>query len=109
MGDLGVADIFRATRKEIVVGVANGLVIGVLAGLAVFAWEQNEALAVVVGVALVLTISFATVFGVMIPLALKAMKVDPALAANIFVTGLTDVLAFLFFLGLAAIAIDQIV
>jgi magnesium transporter len=109
LGDLAVGDVLRATRKEIVVGVANGIVIGVLAGVAVMFWEQNTALALVVGIALVLTISFATVFGVAIPLALKAMKIDPALAANIFVTGLTDVLGFLFFLGLAAVAIDQIV
>ena len=108
LGDLDVGDIVRASRKEIVVGFANGLAVGVVAGAAVYVWEPNVALAVVLGAALTLSIALATIIGVAIPLGLKWFKVDPALAANIFVTGATDILSFLLFLGFAALAIDQI-
>ena len=55
------------------------------------------------------SIALATVLGVIIPLALKWRGIDPALAANIFVTGTTDILSFLLFLGLATIVIERIV
>ena len=55
------------------------------------------------------SIALATVLGVIIPLALKWRGIDPALAANIFVTGTTDILSFVLFLGLAAIVIERIV
>lgn len=108
IGDLHVRDLFRACRKEIMVGMANGLAIGVLAALASFAWKQNEALSLVLGVALFMNICAATLAGVLFPLGLKAAKIDPALAANIFVTTVTDVMGFLFFLGLASLVINRI-
>ena len=55
------------------------------------------------------SIALATLLGVIIPLGLKWRGIDPALAANIFVTGTTDILSFLLFLGLAAIVIERIV
>ncbi len=108
LGDLHVSDLFRAVRKESLVGIANGAAIGVVGGLVSFAWERNTALSLVLGAALFLNIVAATLGGVLIPLGLKSIKVDPALAANIFVTTITDVMGFLFFLGLASLAIDQI-
>ncbi len=108
LGDLEVRDVFRASRKEIVVGLANGLAVGVVAGLAAFAWQQNIALSLVLTMALVLTITMATLNGILIPLGLKALKVDPALATNIFVTMSTDIVGFFFFLGLASLLINQI-
>ena len=108
LGDLDVGDVIRACRKEILVAMANGLVIGLTAALASFAWKQNEALSIVLGVALFLNICAATMGGVLIPLGLKAVKVDPALAANIFVTTVTDVMGFVFFLGIASLVINRI-
>ena len=55
------------------------------------------------------SIALATLLGVIIPLGLKWRVIDPALAANIFVTGATDILSFVLFLGLAAIVIERIV
>ncbi len=109
LGDLDVPDLFRACRKEILVAMANGLAIGTAAGFASYLWKGNEALSLVLAAALFLNVCAATLAGVFIPLGLKALKVDPALAANIFVTMITDMMGFLFFLGLATIAIDQIV
>jgi magnesium transporter len=108
LGDLEVKDIFRACRKEILVAASNGLAVGLVAALGSYAWEQNTALSIVLGLALFLNICAATMGGILIPLGLKALKVDPALAANIFVTMVTDVLGFLFFLGLASLAINEI-
>jgi magnesium transporter len=73
-----------------------------------YAWQQNLALSIVLASALLLTVTLATLNGILIPLTLKAMKVDPALATNIFVTMLTDILGFFIFLGLAFIFIDQL-
>lgn len=109
IGDLDVRDVFRATRKEIVVGLANGVVIGIIAGAAVYAWDRNIALSAVLAGALAGSIALATLLGVIIPLGLKWRGIDPALAANIFVTGTTDILSFVLFLGLAALVIERIV
>lgn len=108
IGDLDVRDVFRATRKEIVVGLANGVVIGIIAGAAVYGWDRNVALSAVLAVALAGSVALATLLGVIIPLGLKWRGVDPALAANIFVTGTTDILSFVLFLGLAALVIERI-
>lgn len=108
LGDLDVPDIVRACRKEIFVAMANGLAIGVAAGLISYAWKQNEALSLVLAAALFLNICAATMGGVLIPLGLKSVRVDPALAANIFVTTITDILGFVFFLGLASVVIERI-
>ena len=102
IGDLDVRDVFRATRKEIVVGLANGVAIGIVAGAAVYVWDQNPALSIVLAGALAGSIALATLLG------LKWRGVDPALAANIFVTGATDILSFVLFLGLAALVIERI-
>jgi magnesium transporter len=108
LGDLDVTDIFKACRKEILVAVANGFAIGLVAALGAFAWQRNEALSAVLFIALFLNICTATMGGVLIPLGLKALRVDPALAANIFVTTITDVMGFVFFLGIGSLAISQI-
>jgi magnesium transporter len=108
LGDLDVADVFRACRKEILVGMANGVMVGTAAAVVSYAWEQNLVLSIVLGVALMLNICAATVAGILIPLGLKAARVDPALAANIFVTMITDVTGFFMFLGLASLVIGRI-
>jgi len=108
LGDLDVSDLFRACRKEILVAIMNGLAIGLVAALGAYVWQRNEALSLVLGAALFLNICAATMGGVLIPLGLKAAKVDPALAANIFVTTITDVMGFVFFLGIASLAINRI-
>lgn len=109
LGDLRVADVFRACRKEIQVAMTNGLAIGAIAFVVSYVWEMNVVLSAVLGLALFLNICLATMAGILIPLGLKAAKVDPALAANIFVTTVTDVMGFAIFLGMATVVITQIV
>ncbi len=108
IGDLDVNDVLRACRKEIMVAVANGVAIGLVAGTLAYLWKGNIGLSVVLGGALLLNVCAATMAGVLIPLGLKWARVDPAVAANIFVTTVTDVMGFLFFLGLGALTLNWI-
>ena len=94
--------------REIMIGIASGIVFGLLVGAAGWLWQDNPWLGVAVGVALLGTMVVAGLFGLLIPIVLRRLGADPALAASIFVTTATDVLGFLFFLGLAALLINQI-
>ena len=66
-------------------------------------WYGYQALGVVLGAAMIITMLVAGLSGILIPLGLKKVKVDPAVASSVFVTTLTDVVGFLAFLGLAAV------
>ncbi len=94
--------------REIMIGIASGIVFGLLVGAAGWLWQDNPWLGVAVGVALLGTMVVAGLFGLLIPIVLRRLGADPALAASIFVTTATDVLGFLFFLGLAALLINRI-
>ncbi len=90
--------------KELVVGVLNGLAIGVVVGVIAWVWQQNIALGVVVFAAMLLNMIAAGLAGVVIPFGLKALRIDPALASAIMLTTVTDVVGFFLFLGFAAAA-----
>lgn len=91
--------------KELIVGVLNGLAIGIVVGLIAWLWKQNIALGVVVFAAMVLNMVAAGLAGVVIPFGLKALRIDPALASAIMLTTVTDVVGFFLFLGFAALAL----
>jgi magnesium transporter len=88
--------------KEIVVGLLNGLAIGIVVGAVSWLWKNNVILGVITFAAMVLNMIAAGVAGVVIPLGLKALRIDPALASAIMLTTVTDVVGFFLFLGLAA-------
>lgn len=89
--------------KEAAIGVINGLFLGLLVGSVGYFWEQNLYFGFVIGLAVFLNLIVATLSGSFIPLLLKKFKIDPALASSIFVTAMTDILGFFFFLGLATL------
>jgi len=91
----------RALVKELMLGLMNGIAIGLVVGIGGYLWKGDWRLGTVVGVAMLLNMLAAALSGVLIPYGLKAMKVDPALASSIFLTTVTDVAGFFFFLGLA--------
>jgi len=91
-----------AVLREAKIGSANGLIVGLLVLLAVFALTRNSGLAVVMALALGLDMVIGAVAGASIPLVLKELGRDPAQASSIFLTTLTDSLGFFTFLGLAA-------
>ena len=94
--------------RELLIGVVSGIAFGLLVGVVGWVWQDNAWLGVAVGAAMLGTMITAGLFGLLIPIMLRAVGADPALAASIFVTTATDILGFLFFLGLAALLINQI-
>lgn len=90
--------------KEVAVGVSNGLALGLVAGIVGYWWAPSSDLRVGIafGVAMLATIFLSGVLGAIIPMMLKRLNIDPAIASGIFVHTLTDVIAFFSFLGLAS-------
>ncbi|TDI08241.1 MAG: magnesium transporter [Acidobacteria bacterium] len=87
--------------KEIVVGLNNGIITGILAGLVAYLWKGSYVLGMVLGGAMIINVALAGVVATLVPLILRRMNVDPAIASGIFVTTFTDAVGFLSFLGLA--------
>lgn len=100
--DLTGANVWRVIRREVLVGLVNGLVFAVVMGIIGFAWFGTPMLGVVIAVAMVINLVVAGLAGTVIPVALEKVGVDPALASGAFVTTVTDVVGFFAFLGLAS-------
>ncbi|GBF49220.1 magnesium transporter [Leptospira ryugenii] len=103
LGDLTVSNWWEAVRKEVMIGCINGIVLGSITGCLIFFVKGNMTLGLVVGAAMLVNMLVASLSGSLVPLLLKAIKIDPAIASSIFVTATTDVCGFFFFLGLATI------
>jgi magnesium transporter len=97
-----------ALTRELVVGFANGLVVGCLIAAVAWVFTQNEVLALLLLATMTIASALAAFAGQLVPVLLRSMGADPALASSIFVTMLTDALSFLLLLGLAASVIDQL-
>ena len=108
LGEIKTEDAKRVLMKEVVIGLVKGVVFGLTIGLAAWAWQADPWWGLVVGVALMLNMLVAGLLGAVIPLGLRAMKLDPAVASGIFLTAFTDVMGFLFLLGLGALLIDKL-
>ena len=105
LGELTWANTRKALLKEAAVGLGNGLACGVVAALVVWIWTKDPVLGTIIGAAMVINMFVAAIAGTLIPLSLRALKVDPALASSVFITTLTDVFGFASFLGLATVFI----
>jgi len=93
----------KALFKEIVVGICNGIVIGLLLGLVSFVLIRNPYLGFVLGLAVIINLFIAALVGTLIPLFLKLIKLDPALGSVNLLTMFTDSLGLLTFLGLGTL------
>lgn len=100
LGQVSAANVRTLLWKEVRVALLNGLALGVLLAGIVWLWFGDIALSGVIFAALVITLSCAALAGVAVPLTLKRMGFDPALASSIFLTTVTDVMGFFAFLGL---------
>ncbi|MCH3914664.1 MAG: magnesium transporter [Acidaminococcaceae bacterium] len=87
--------------KEIFVGVLNGAVTGLVAGAVIYWMYGNLYLGIIIFVAMIANLVIAGFFGFLVPVVLKALNADPAVASSIFITTATDVFGFFVFLGLA--------
>jgi magnesium transporter len=101
--DLSDVNSWRVVRRELLVGVINGLGFAVIMGTVAAAWFQTADLGLVIGLAMVCVLAAAALGGIVIPLLLTRLKVDPALASGPFVTTVTDVVGFFSFLGIATL------
>ncbi|MGD8848424.1 MAG: magnesium transporter [Anaerolineales bacterium] len=107
LGEIELKDAWRTLLKEAAVGLLQGVFVGAAAGIGVFLWTANPYLGLVLGLALVGNMLIATTVGTLVPLILKAAKLDPALASTVLVTSVTDSVGFALFLGLASIFLTQ--
>ncbi|MDQ3211108.1 MAG: magnesium transporter [Acidobacteriota bacterium] len=101
LGELTWSNSRKALFKEAAVGIGNGAACGLIGGVVVWLFSGDPFLAGILAMAMVINMFVAATAGTVIPLALRAMKVDPALASAVFITTLTDVFGFFSFLGLA--------
>jgi magnesium transporter len=105
LGELTWANARQAVFKEGLVGIGNGLGAGAVGalGVIVFTPDHNWVLGLILMAAMVLNMFVAATAGTLIPLGLRAAKVDPALASSVFITTFTDVFGFFSFLGLGTV------
>jgi len=105
LGQIGASNVTVLLRKELAVALINGLALGIGLGLIVLAWFKQPLLSLVIGSALTINLLTAALGGVLVPLTLKRLGFDPALAGGVILTTLTDVMGFLSFLGLATLVL----
>lgn len=99
--DLSSHNARRIVSREVMVGLLNGLTLAVLLGSIAALWFANIHLGMVISAALVANMLAAGLFGILIPMGINKLKLDPAVASGVFVTMVTDSLGFFAFLGLA--------
>lgn len=101
--NLTSANLWRVIRKELLVGLINGVIFAAVMGLVGGLWFDAPMLGVVIAAAMVINLVVAGLAGTAIPILLDRLGIDPALASGAFVTTVTDVVGFFAFLGLAAL------
>src|SRR6056300_577196 len=88
--------------KEFSIGILNGIIFAVISAFIVQIWFQDSTLSIIISISMVLTMIIAGLFGILVPVTLKKMNIDPAIASSVFVTTITDVIGFVSFLGVGA-------
>ncbi|MEL7459451.1 MAG: magnesium transporter [Pseudomonadota bacterium] len=101
--DLTPSNALQVIGRELVAGLVNGAIFAVVMGIVGVIWFGTPMLGVVIGVAMVINLAVAGLAGILVPLTLDRVGIDPALASGAFVTTVTDVVGFFAFLGLAAV------
>jgi magnesium transporter len=101
--ELGPLNAVRVTLRETAVGLLNGLLFAAVTGVFAWWWFGSDGLGLVIAAAMVINLVAAALAGILVPLALDRIDVDPAVASGVFVTTVTDVVGFFAFLGLAAL------
>jgi len=100
--ELSAGNFSKIVTKEFIIGILNGIIFAVIAATIVQLWLDQINLSILIAVAMILNMIVAGLFGILVPVALKRMKIDPAVASSVFVTTITDVVGFLSFLGIGA-------
>jgi magnesium transporter len=101
--ELSDANARRVIIRELLVGLFNGLAFAVITGVAAYIWFKVPGLGIVIGLAMICNLIAAALGGILIPLALHRLRIDPAVASSPFVTTVTDVVGFFSFLSIATL------
>lgn len=109
IGKVELKDAFRLVIKEIFLGLINGAVIGLLTGIIVSIIYGNSYLGIIIFLAMIGNLIISGICGILVPLVLEKLKLDPALASSIFLTTATDVLGFFLFLSLAQLFLPKLI
>ncbi len=103
LGQIMSSNYFYLLSREITVGIVNGIFWSLILGLISFFWFNEITIALIILLSMVMNLFMAVISGMGIPLILKFLKLDPAIAGSVIVTTITDVVGFLSFLGLATL------
>ncbi|MDY6914973.1 MAG: magnesium transporter [Candidatus Cloacimonadota bacterium] len=103
LGELTFRNTKQAIIKEVFVGLINGLVLAIVACLVAYLWKGNFLIGIILGCAMIINMFIAALFGSLVPIIMRVLKIDPALSSAVMVTTLTDIGGFAAFLGLATI------
>lgn len=103
--DLTRSNMMRVVLREAAVGLINGLIFAVVMGVVGIVWFGQPLLGAVIAVAMVINLLVAGLAGILVPVALDRLRIDPALASGAFVTTVTDIVGFFAFLGLAVLVL----
>ena len=109
IGEISYENQADILKKEIAIGIINGLCLGLVVGVLGYFWVGSLVFGFVIGTAMLLNLIIATISGYLVPILLKKVGIDPALASAVFVTTVTDVLGFFFFLGLATVMLQYLI
>lgn len=101
--ELSSSNLNQIIGKEFSIGVLNGIIFAIITAIVVQLWFKQIELSIIIAISMVLNMIVAGLFGILIPITLKKMKIDPALASSVFVTTVTDVIGFLSFLGIGSL------
>ncbi len=100
--ELSKSNFNRVVGKEFLIGILNGIIFAIITAIIVQLWFKELNLSLLIGISMVLNMIVAGLFGILVPVSLKKLNIDPALASSVFVTTITDVIGFLSFLGLGS-------
>ncbi len=100
--ELSSSNFNRVVGKEFIIGILNGIIFAIITAFIVQLWFKELSLSLLIGISMILNMIVAGLFGILVPVSLKKMNIDPALASSVFVTTITDVIGFLSFLGLGS-------
>ena len=107
LGELTWSNARHALFKEGLVGIGNGLATGLVGALVAWAISRDWRIALILMAAMMINMFVAAIAGTLVPLGLRALKIDPALASSVFITTVTDMSGFLSFLGLATLFLTR--
>ena len=100
--ELSKSNFNRVVGKEFLIGILNGVIFAIITAVIVQFWFKEINLSILIGISMILNMIVAGLFGILVPVSLKKLNIDPALASSVFVTTITDVIGFVSFLGVGA-------